>query len=207
MLHSKIELTGSKAAGALFRGDTRRIEAIMDQTQEIARQEMKIALEEIGAITQANFEALSPIGPGNPGTLGRGKGTTPPRAAGTLAASWSHEVTPIAGDLYLVVGSDDPVSEYLDKGTGVHATGGSRGVIRAKGKKSLAVPAAHLLIGGSRGPKKTIKDVRFLKKQRGTRAIHLVERAQAQARPAVGPILRAAAKRAKRDIKAALSGK
>lgn len=205
MLHSRIEVSGDTFARRIYVGDTSRLQVLMNMEEQFARANMENALDQIGALTQAELERLSPIGKGNPGTEHKG-GHTPPREPGTLKASWSHDVHHVGSDLVMVVGSDDPVSEFVDKGTGLHATGGTRGLILPSEKKHLAIPASHLAIGGSRGKNKTIKDVRYLKSTRGTRALHLVERAQAAVRPAIGPILRHAAKATKADIKRALKG-
>lgn len=211
MLHSRIEVSGDKFANQLFRGDATHVRAVMQSTHEIAVREMHQALDEIGAAAVANFVAVSPVGKGNPGTLKYG-GHTPPRAAGTLRSSWSHKVHRVGGDWVLVVGSDDPVSEYIDKGTGRRSSGKVAGKVIRKGGVGIdpyyAVPADHLRIGGSHGEtRRDIKDVRFLTAIRGTHAQHIVERALRMTRPIVSPTLRAAAKRAKRDIKAALAGR
>lgn len=202
-MYSRVELSGNMAQ-LIYSGQRARIEAVFDQTDEISKRHAREALETMGERSVSALQALSPVGRGNPGTQRHG-GRTPARAPGTLKASWRHRVVSVGDDVVLEVYSTDPVSEYVDKGTGIHKLGGGGKMIR--GNPWLAVPAGNLRAGGqiakgSKGKKRM--DVRFLKSVKGTPAKRIVSRAQRLVRPTLGPTLRTHARMVKMELVARL---
>jgi hypothetical protein len=202
-MYSRVELSG-RMARIIYSGQRARIERVFHQTDEIAKRHAHQALDTMGERTVAALQSISPVGQNNPGTQ-RAGGHTPARAAGTLKASWRHRTMDVGDDVLMEVYSTDPVSEYVDKGTGIYQVGGSGKMIR--GNPWLVIPARDLKIGGNviRGTKgKKRMDVRFLKSSKGTKPMHLVRRAQMMVRPTLGPTLRNHARQVKAELVARL---
>lgn len=192
-IFTRVELSGTQA-GVIARVQQARIRAVMERSNEIARRNMREALEQVGRETVTAWVAEAPVGRGNPGTIEFG-GHTPPRTPGTYKRSIRSRVTEIHNDAVLEVYSTDPVSEYLEHGTGRYREGvGGRRLIRPRR------PGGRMVISDEQADVNVV----FAKTVVGQRARHFARRAQMTVRPRLGATLKYYAKKAKEEMVAAL---